>query len=60
MEINCRDKTTREINGLLRESIADGNKDIRVLEPDGRHNLGVALLKPVHVVFDGSVGMAIL
>ena len=24
--------------------------------PDARHNLGVALLRPVHVVFDGSVG----
>ena len=56
MEINCRDKTTREINRLLRESIAEGNKDIQVLEPDGRHNLGVALLEPAHVVFDGSVG----
>jgi methylamine---glutamate N-methyltransferase subunit B len=56
VEINCRDKTTREINRLLREAMADGNKDILLLEPDGRHNLGVALLKPVHVVFDGSVG----
>ena len=56
MEINCRDKTTREINRLLREAMADGNKDILLLEPDGRHNLGVALLRPVHVVFDGSVG----
>jgi glutamate synthase domain-containing protein 3 len=56
VEINCRDKTTREINRLLREAMADGNKDILLLEPDGRHNLGVALLRPVHVVFDGSVG----
>lgn len=56
MEINCHDKTTREINRLLRESIAAGNDDMHILEPDGRHNLGVALLKPVHVVFDGSVG----
>ena len=56
MEINCRDKTTRDINRLLRESIACGDNDIRVLEPDGRHSLAVALLKPVRVVFDGSVG----
>jgi methylamine---glutamate N-methyltransferase subunit B len=56
VEINCRDRTTREINRLLREAIADGNGDIQVLDPDGRHNLGVALLQPVHVVFDGSVG----
>jgi len=56
VEINCRDKTTRDINRLLRESIACGDNDIRVLEPDGRHSLAVALLKPVRVVFDGSVG----
>ena len=54
--IACQGLTTREINHLLRETIAAGNQDIKVLQPDGRHNLGVALLKPVHVVFDGSVG----
>jgi glutamate synthase domain-containing protein 3 len=54
--IHCRDKTTRDINRLLREAIAQGQKTIHVLEPDARHNLGVALLQPVHVVFEGSVG----
>jgi glutamate synthase domain-containing protein 3 len=54
--INCRGKTTREINRLLREAVAAGHRDIRVLEPDARHNLSVALLQPVHVVFEGSVG----
>jgi glutamate synthase domain-containing protein 3 len=54
--IDCRGKTTREINHLLREALATGHRDVRVLEPDARHNLGVALLEPVHVVFEGSVG----
>jgi glutamate synthase domain-containing protein 3 len=54
--IDCRSKTTREINRQLREAIAAGQRDIRVVEPDARHNLGVALLQPVHVVFEGSVG----
>jgi glutamate synthase domain-containing protein 3 len=54
--LDCRAKTTREINRLLREAIAAGHREIRVLEPDARHNLGVALLQPVRVLFEGSVG----
>jgi glutamate synthase domain-containing protein 3 len=54
--IDCRGKTTRQINRDLRQAIAAGNTDIRVGGPDARHNLGVALLQPVRVVFEGSVG----
>lgn len=54
--IDCRDKSTREIHRLLREAIAAGHESIRVLEPGARHNLGVALLHPVRVIFEGSVG----
>lgn len=54
--IDCRNRTSREINRLLREAIAEGHSPIDILEPDARHNLGVALLCPVHVVFAGSVG----
>jgi glutamate synthase domain-containing protein 3 len=56
LTINCHGQTTREINRQLRAAIAAGQRDIRVLEPDARHNLGVALLQPVHIVFVGSVG----
>jgi len=54
--IDCRDRTSREINRLLREAIAEGQVHIDIREPDARHNLAVALLCPVHVVFAGSVG----
>jgi glutamate synthase domain-containing protein 3 len=54
--MDCRGKTTREINRELRQAVAAGHDEIRVLHPDARHNLGVALLQPVHVVFEGSVG----
>jgi glutamate synthase domain-containing protein 3 len=54
--IDSRGKTTREINRELRQAIAAGYGDIRVLEPDARHNLGVAILEPVRVRFEGSVG----
>jgi methylamine---glutamate N-methyltransferase subunit B len=54
--IDCRGKSTREINRLIREAVSAGEREIHVLEPEARHNLGVALLQPVRVVFDGSVG----
>jgi glutamate synthase domain-containing protein 3 len=56
LTIACRDKSTREINRLIRDAVAAGERDVQVQQPDARHNLGVALLQPVRVVFDGSVG----
>jgi methylamine---glutamate N-methyltransferase subunit B len=54
--IDCRGKSPREINRLVREAISAGKREIRVLHPEARHNLAVALLQPMRVVFDGSVG----
>jgi glutamate synthase domain-containing protein 3 len=54
--IDGRGKTTRDINRDIRAVIAAGAQDVRVLHPEARHNLGVALLQPVRVVFEGSVG----
>jgi len=56
ISIDCNGKMTREINRILREAITAGHKEITIREPDARHNLAVALLQPVHVVFEGSVG----
>ncbi len=54
--VDCRDKTSREINRLLRSHIEAGEREVHVLHPEAQHNLAVALLQPVRVVFDGSVG----
>jgi hypothetical protein len=54
--IDCQNKSTRDINRLLREAVAAGHQEIHVRDPDARHNLGVALLTPVRVIFEGSVG----
>lgn len=56
LSLSCQGLTSREINRRLREAIAAGQKEIHVREPDARHNLAVALLEPVRVVFEGSVG----
>jgi glutamate synthase domain-containing protein 3 len=53
---NCHGKATREINREIRKAVAAGEYEIHVLHPEARHNLGVALLQPVHVIFEGSVG----
>ena len=53
---DCTGKTTRQINRELRQAIAAGHRELRVLHPDARHNLAVALLQPVRIVFEGSVG----
>ncbi len=49
-------KTTQEINAEIKRLIAQGATGVYVDNPDARHNLGVALLDPVQVTFDGSVG----
>ena len=49
-------KTTREINAEIKRLTAQGATDVCVEDPDARHNLGVALLDPVQITFDGSVG----
>jgi methylamine---glutamate N-methyltransferase subunit B len=50
--VDCSGKTTREINELIKT--AEGQ--VVVKNPGGRHCLGVAILKPLKVVFDGPVG----
>lgn len=54
--IDCRGLTTREINRRVRDAIAKGQLEIKLLHPEARHNLAVALVDPVHVTIEGSVG----
>jgi methylamine---glutamate N-methyltransferase subunit B len=55
-EIACGVRTTREINAEIRRAVAAGEREIVVMDPGARHNLGVAFLEPVHIRFAGSVG----
>ncbi len=50
--VDCAGQSTREINELIRT--AEGT--VLVENPGARHCLGVAILKPLKVVFDGPVG----
>jgi methylamine---glutamate N-methyltransferase subunit B len=55
-EVNCEGRSTREINAEIRRQIRRGETDIVVRDPGARHNLGVAIIEPANVRFEGSVG----
>jgi methylamine---glutamate N-methyltransferase subunit B len=54
--VDCRGRSMREINRALREAVAAGEPSIRVVHPEARHSLAVALLVPVEIRIEGSVG----
>ena len=55
-EITCDGKSIREINTEIKGLLAEGNTDIIVKQPGARHNLGVGLVDPIKLTFEGSVG----
>ena len=55
-EVICDDRATREINAEIKRRIAQGETELLIKTPNARHNLGVAILQPAHITFDGSVG----
>src|SRR5437667_3658604 len=55
-EVNCEGRSTREINAEIKQQIKHGATHILVHNPGARHNLGVAVLKPVTIRWEGSVG----
>ena len=55
-EIICDGKTVREVNTEIKQWLAEGEADIVIKNPAARHNLGVGLVQPIRLRFDGSVG----
>ncbi len=55
-EVNCEGRTSREVNAEIKRRVRQGEDPIVVRNPGARHNLGVAILQPVTVQIDGSVG----
>ncbi|MFQ5874403.1 MAG: glutamate synthase [Dehalococcoidia bacterium] len=55
VDIDAAGMTTREINLRVRELALRG-EEIRVLNPQARHNLAVGILTPCKITFEGSVG----
>lgn len=55
VQIDAAERPIRDINREIRQALADGNA-VAVRNPGARHSLGVALLSPGEVTFEGSVG----
>jgi len=53
-EIDARGVT--DINRAIKELIAAGEKEIRVVNVQAQHNLAVGIVQPVSTLFEGSVG----
>jgi glutamate synthase domain-containing protein 3 len=54
--LDCHDQPVRAINRAIRAAIAEGSRTIRLINPEARHNLGVALPEGVYLTIAGSVG----
>jgi len=54
--VECRGRTIREVNRAIREAVAVGEQSIQVRHPEARHSIAVALLAPVEIRIEGSVG----
>ena len=53
---DAADMSPTEINLKLRELIESGCGDITVTNPRAKHGVGVGILNPVNITFDGSLG----
>jgi glutamate synthase domain-containing protein 3 len=55
-EIDCGNRSTREINTAIRSLVQQGETDFVLRNPGARHNLGVAILSPIRLRLEGSAG----
>ena len=54
--VDAQGKTPRDINRQIKELIGAGETRIRVIGASAQHNLGVGIVEPVSIRFEGSVG----
>ena len=56
VRIDCRLKSVMDINREIRTWAEQGETEVCLENPDGRHNLAVGILTPVHVIVEGTAG----
>lgn len=54
--LDCESMSITAINQAIRKAAQDGVSQVEILNPLARHNLGVAITDPVHLVYKGDVG----
>ena len=55
VRIDAKDLSTTEINRRIKDA-ADSADEIKVLNPQARHNIAVGVLQPCKITIEGSVG----
>ena len=56
LALDCNKLSAHEINLAIRKAAKDGVKTVELTNPMARHNLGVAITDPIHLVYKGDVG----
>lgn len=56
VDIDAAELTTNQLNQKIKQLINSGEKEIKVLNPQARHNILVALFEECDIYIDGSVG----
>ena len=55
-EMDCDGMTTTEVNGKIRDLMAEGYGTIVLKNPRGMHSLGVGILSKLNLIIEGSTG----
>lgn len=55
-ELDVDDLTSTQANARIRELMAEGYGTIVILNPRGKHSLGVGILSKLNLIFEGSLG----
>ena len=56
VDLDAATLTTTEINARIRELAANGTDEIRILNPQAKHNIVVGILNACKITIEGSVG----
>ncbi|MCL6445724.1 MAG: hypothetical protein K6T83_20120 [Alicyclobacillus sp.] len=56
VSVDCHGKSITEINRCIRDAARAGVPELELLHPQARHNLGVAITDPIHLIYRGDVG----
>ncbi|MED1443464.1 hypothetical protein P4U24_17085 [Aeribacillus composti] len=54
--IDCKSETVTSINQMIREFAKNNIKEVIIENPLARHNLGVCITDPIHLIYNGDVG----
>lgn len=55
-EIDTGDMTTTEVNGKIRDLMAEGYGTIVIKDPRGKHSIGTGILSRLNLIIEGSIG----